>query len=52
MLKYFRVKPQPEKVVADLGSISLSLLERDAALPFTIRQLNNLSEAIRRRFYQ
>ena len=52
MLNYFRVKRQPEKVVPDLGAISLSLLERDATLPFTIRQLNNLPEAIKRRFYR
>ncbi len=52
MLKYFRVKQQPDKVVPDLGAISLSLLERDATLPFTIRQLNNLPEAIKRRLYR
>ena len=52
MLKYFRVKQQPNKVVPDLGAISLSLLERDAALPFTIRQLNNLPEAVKQRMYR
>jgi hypothetical protein len=52
MLKYFRVKSQPEKIVPDLGSISLSLLERDAETPFTIRQLNNLPENVRRRLYR
>lgn len=52
MLKYFRVKRQPEKVVPDMGAISLSLLERDAALPFTIRQLNNLPENIKQRMYR
>ena len=52
MLKYFRVKREPEKVVPDLGSISLSLLESDANLPFTIRQLNNLPEAVKRRVYR
>jgi hypothetical protein len=52
MLKYFRVKPQPEKIVPDLGSISISLLERDANLPFTIRQLNNLPENVKRRLYR
>ena len=52
MLKYFRVKHQAEKVVPDLGAISLSLLERDATLPFTIRQLNNLPENIKRRLYR
>jgi hypothetical protein len=52
MLKYFRVKKQPEPVVPDLGAISISLLERDAALPFTIRQLNNLPEHVKRRVYR
>ena len=52
MLNYFRVKKQPEQVVPDLGAISISLLERDAALPFTIRQLNNLPENVKRRMYR
>jgi hypothetical protein len=52
MLKYFRVKQQPEKVVPDLGAISLSLLESNAALPFTIRQLNNLPENVKQRMYR
>src|SRR5688500_19475107 len=52
MLKYFRVKGQAEKVVPDLGAISISLLESDANLPFTIRQLNNLPEAVKRRVYR
>ena len=52
MLKYFRVKQQPEQVVPDLGAISLSLLERDATLPFTIRQLNNLPENVKQRMYR
>ena len=52
MLKYFRVKQQPEKVVPDLGAISLSLLERDATLPFTIRQLNNLPQNVKQRMYR
>lgn len=52
MLKYFRLKKQPEQVVPDLGAISISLLERDATLPFTIRQLNNLTENVKRRVYR
>jgi hypothetical protein len=52
MLKYFRVKGQAEKVVPDLGAISASLLESDAHLPFTIRQLNNLPENVKRRVYR
>ena len=52
MLKYFRVKKQPEPVVPDLGAISLSLLEDDATLPFTIRQLNNLPQNVKQRMYR
>jgi hypothetical protein len=52
MLKYFRVKSQPEKIVPDLGSISLSLLERDANTPFTIRQLNRLPANVKLRLYR
>ena len=52
MLKYFRLKQQPEQVVPDLGAISLSLLEQDATLPFTIRQLNNLPEHVKQRMYR
>jgi len=52
MLKYFRVKQQPEPVVPDLGAISVSLLEQDGTLPFTIRQLNNLPENVKRRMYR
>jgi len=52
MLKYFRLKQKPEKVVPDLGAISLSLLERDAVLPFTIRQLNNLPGNVKQRMYR
>ena len=52
MLQYFRVKRQPQRVVPDLGAISVSLLEGDPSLPFTIRQLNNLPENVRRRVYR
>ena len=52
MLKYFRVKGQAEKVVPDLGAISASLLESDAHLPVTIRQLNNLPENVKKRVYR
>lgn len=48
----FRLKKQPEKVVPDLGDITISLLERDSVTPITIKQLNNLSEAIKRRVYR
>ena len=52
MLNYSRVKGQPEKVVPDLGAISASLLESDAHLAVTIRQLNNLPENVKRRLYR
>src|SRR5512135_2153897 len=52
MLQYFRVKRQPDRVVPDLGAISVSLLEGDPTLPFTIRQLNNLPENVKRRLYR
>jgi len=52
MLKYFRLKQQPEQIVPDLGAISVSLLVEDAALPFTIRQLNHLPENVKRRVYR
>jgi hypothetical protein len=52
MFQYFRVKRQPERVVPDLGAISVSLLEGDPSLPFTIRQLNNLPENVKRRVYR
>jgi hypothetical protein len=52
MLKYFRVKREPQKIVPDLGAISVSLLENDAALPFTVRQLNNLPLNVKRRVYR
>jgi hypothetical protein len=52
MLKYFRLKQQPEKVVPDLGAISISLLEQDGTLPFTIRQLNNLPVNVKQRMYR
>src|SRR5574339_429911 len=52
MFKSFRVKAQPEKVGPDLGAISLALLEQDATLPFTIRQLNNLPEKVKHRMYR
>jgi hypothetical protein len=52
MKRFFRIKREPEKFVPNLGAISLSLLERDANLPFTIRQLNNLPENVKRRVYR
>ena len=52
MLQYFRVKRQPERVVPDLGALSIKLLEGDPSLPITIRQINNLPENVKRRVYR
>jgi hypothetical protein len=52
MLKSFRLKRQPERVVPDLGAISLSLLAGDPTLPLTIRQLNELPDSLKRRVYR
>lgn len=52
MQLFFRVKPQPEPVVPDLGRITLSLLEGDASIPFTLKQINDLPENIKRRVYR
>lgn len=52
MQTFFRRKQHPEPVVPNLGSITLSLLEGDPSLPFTIRQLNDLPENIKRRVYR
>jgi hypothetical protein len=52
MFQSFRVKRQPERVVPDLGALSVALLERDPSLPFTIRQLNNLPENVKRRVFR
>ena len=46
MLKYFRVKQQPEKVVPDLGGISLSLLEQDATPTAATRQRNEVERLV------
>jgi hypothetical protein len=52
MQLFFRVKQQPEPVVPNLGSITLSLLEGDASTPFTLKQINDLPENIKRRVYR
>lgn len=52
MQLFFRVKKQPDPVVPNLGSITLSLLEGDAATPFTLKQINDLPENIKRRVYR
>ncbi len=52
MQLFFRVKQQPEPVVPNLGRITLSLLEGDPATPFTLKQINDLPENIKRRVYR
>lgn len=52
MLRYFRVKPQPTKIVPDSGDISADDLSRDPTIPITLRQINNLPENAKRRVYR
>lgn len=52
MQLFFRVKQQPEPVVPNLGRITLSLLEGDSSIPFTLKQINDLPENIKRRVYR
>jgi len=52
MQLFFKVKQQPEPVVPNLGRITLSLLEGDPSTPFTIKQINDLPENIKRRVYR
>lgn len=52
MQLFFRVKQQPDPVVPNLGRITLSLLEGDASIPFTLKQINDLPENIKRRVYR
>ncbi len=49
MFQYFRVQRQLERVLPGLSAISIVLLERDARLVFTIRQLNNPPGNVKRR---
>jgi len=52
MKTFFRRKQAPEPIVPNLGSITLSLLEGDPTVPFTIKQLNDLPENIKKRVYR
>ncbi|KXK10615.1 MAG: hypothetical protein UZ14_CFX002003223 [Chloroflexi bacterium OLB14] len=52
MQLFFKRKEKLEPIVPNLGSITLSLLEGDASIPFTIRQINDLPENIKKRVYR
>ncbi len=52
MQLFFKRKEKLEPIVPNLGSITLSLLEGDASTPFTIRQINDLPENIKKRVYR
>jgi hypothetical protein len=52
MFRNLRVKRQPEKIVPDAKSISAEQLERDASIPITLRQINDLPENARKRIYR
>lgn len=52
MFRNLRLKRQPEKIVPDAKSISTEQLERDASIPITLRQINDLPENARKRVYR
>lgn len=52
MQLFFKRKEQIEPIVPNLGNITLSLLEGDPSVPFTIKQINDLPENIKRRIYR
>lgn len=47
-----QVKQKPDKIVPDAASISAQQLERDAALPITLHQVNALPHNARLRIYR
>lgn len=52
MQLFFKRKEKLDPIVPNLGSITLSLLEGDPSIPFTIKQINDLPENIKRRVYR
>jgi hypothetical protein len=52
MLRYFRVKQQPDKYAPDRVQISVEDLERDPALPITLHQINQLPQNAKMRVYR
>lgn len=52
MFRSLRVKRQPEKIVPDGGNLTAERLAQDADLPITLRQVNDLSENMKRRIYR
>jgi hypothetical protein len=52
MFRNLRIKRQPEKIVPDAKSISAEQLERDASIPITLRQINDLPENAQKRVYR
>lgn len=52
MFKYLRRKPQPEKVSTLPGSLTGEWLTRDSEISISLKQINDLSENIKRRVYR
>jgi len=52
MFRYFRLKREVEDPIPPPGTLSAQMLERDAARPISLRQLNNLPENMKRRLYR
>jgi hypothetical protein len=52
MFRNLRLRQQPEKVAPDARSISAEQLARDATLPITLRQINDLPGNAQKRIYR
>lgn len=52
MFKRLRLNPEPKKIGADPGSISVAQLIGDASLPVTIKALNSLPQNAKLRLYR
>lgn len=52
MFRYLRLKQKREKVVTDPGRLTAEWLSKDACLPATLKQINDLPEGAKRRIYR
>jgi len=51
MFRYFRIKPERDKFVPDLGNLSAAWLTRSPSVPITMQQINGLPENAKKRLY-
>jgi hypothetical protein len=52
LLRYLRVRREPDKVAPDLGSLSADWLTRSPNIPITLRQINDLPDSAKVRSYR